>query len=169
MHYSQLRYSQAVGVTFLLVVPSSCVNDFHIGMPRPPLGLDSYNLHRSSPSFSSSSARTRGASYLIRPILYHSPSSCSPLLSLLQFLDRPRLHSQSTPASINPIRTYMRNPMITLPSKYPTSWVQRCWYSLFGKCEDVGAAIYLSWTHMRFLFISKTFCSMAAAHNAYAP
>ena len=84
-------------------------------------------------------------------------------------LDRPRLHSQSTPASINPIRTYMRNSMITLPSKYSTSWVRRCWYSLFGKCEDVGAAIYLLWTHMRFLFISKTFCSTAAAHNAYAP
>ena len=83
-------------------------------------------------------------------------------------LDRPRLHSQSTPASINPIRTYVRNPMITLPSKYPTSWVQRCWYSLFGKCKDVGAAIYLLWTHMRFLFISKTFCSTAAAHNACA-
>jgi hypothetical protein len=39
------------------------------------------------------------------------------------------------------IRTYLHNPLIILPSKYPTSWVRRCWYCLIRRCKDVGAAL----------------------------
>ena len=35
-----------------------------------------------------------------------------------------------SPPSI-PIKTYLHNPLIILPSKYPTSWVQGCWYCLY--------------------------------------
>ena len=59
---------------------------------------------------------------LVRPILCHRPSLCTPLLSPLQFLVS-ETSSQSISVTFIPYRTYVRNPMITLPIKYPTSWV----------------------------------------------
>ena len=59
----------------------------------------------------------------------------------------------------------MCNPLITPPSKYPTSWVQGCWYCRVRRYIDVGAAFTFCGL-MYNLFLAEIFCNIAVTHSA---
>ena len=77
----------------------------------------------------------RGASNFGKANPLPQPFLCSPLHSLFQFFVTSEARSQSSLVLYSMLGLILRGLMTTLPSKYSTSWMRRCWYCLNRRCR----------------------------------